>query len=120
MEALFDALDVFTYGAAIIGGLLAVLWIYNSTIKERRGILRRARKVRDPALVRLVNQGAFLQRLGFSVAAVVTGIGILWFARGYYNKYHVNISAAYVIVAGVLITLGTVGALVLYISRRKE
>lgn len=120
MEALFDALDVFTYGAAIIGGLLAVLWIYNSTIKERRGILRRARRVRDPALERLINQGAFLQRLGFSVAAVVTGIGILWFARGYHNKYHVDISSAYVILAGVLITLGTIGALVSYIFRRKE
>jgi hypothetical protein len=120
MGALFDSLDVFTYGAAIIGGLLAVLWIYNSTIKERRGILRRARSVRDPALERLINQGAFLQRLGFSVAAVVTGIGILWFARGYHNKYHVDISSAYVILAGVLITLGTIGALVSYIFRRKE
>lgn len=113
-------MDVFTYGAAIIGGLLAVLWIYNSTIKERRAILRRARRIRDPALERLINQGAFLQRLGFSVAAVVTGIGILWFARGYHNKYHVDISSAYVILAGVLITLGTIGALVSYIFRRKE
>jgi len=113
-------LDVFTYGAAIVGGLLAVLWIYNSTIKERRGILRRARKIRDPALERLVNQGAFLQRLGFSAAAVATGIAILWFARGYHNKYHVNISSAYLILAGVLITLGTIGALVSYIFRRKE
>ncbi len=120
MEALFEALDVFTYGAAIVGGLLAVLWIYNSTIKERRGILRRARRVRDPALERYVNQGALLQRLGFSIAAVVTGIAILWFARGYYNKYHVNISSAYVILAGVLITLGTLSALGSYIFRRKE
>lgn len=120
MEALFQALDVFTYGAAIIGGLLAILWIYNSTIKEQRGILRRARRTRDPAVERLVNQGAFLQRLGFSVAAVATGIAILWFARGYYNKYHVNVSSAYIVLAAVLITLGIIGLLVSYKFRREE
>jgi hypothetical protein len=120
MEALFQVLDIFTYGAAIIGGLLAILWIYNSTIKERRGILRRARRIRDPAVERLVNQGAFLQRLCFSAAAAATGIAILWFARGYYDKYHVNISSAYIVLAAVLITLGTTGFLVSYIIRRKE
>jgi hypothetical protein len=120
MEALFEALDVFTYGVAIIGGLLAVLWIYNSTIKERRGVLRRARRIRDPALARQINQGTFLQRLGFGAAAVATGIAILWFARGYYNKYNVHISPAYVVVAFVLIALGALGVLLSYIFRPKE
>ena len=120
MESLFDVLDIFTYGAAIIGGLLAILWIYNSTIKERRGVLRRAGGVRDPAFERVVKQGAFLQRLGFSVAAVATGLAILLFARGYYNKYHVDISPAYIVLAVVLITLGALGALASFIFRRKE
>ena len=82
--------------------------------------MRRARRIRDPAFERLVNQGAFLQRLAFSAAAVATGIAVLWFARGYYNKYHVNISSAYVILAAVLITSGTIGILVSYIFRLKE
>jgi hypothetical protein len=120
MESLFEVLDIFTYGAAIIGGLLAILWIYNSTIKERRGVLRRARGVRNPAFERLVNQGAFLQRLGFSAAAVVTGLAILLFARGYYNKYNVDISPAYIVLAGVLITLGVLAVLASFIFRRKE
>jgi hypothetical protein len=120
MEALFEALDVFTYGVAIIGGILAVLWIYNSTIKERRGVLRRARSIRDPALARQIHRGVFLQRLGFGAAAATTGIAILWFARAYYNKYHVNISPAYVVVAVVLIALGALGVLLSYLFRPKE
>ncbi len=120
MAALFEALDVFTYGAAIIGGLLAILWIYNSTIKERRGVLRRARRIRDPALARQINQGAFLQRLGFSAAAVATGIATLWFARGYYNKYQVHIAPSYIVVAFALIALGALGFLLSYIFRPKE
>jgi len=120
VEALFEALDIFTYGAAIIGGLLAVLWIYNSTIKERRSILRRAGKTRDPALRRLVDQGIFLQRVSFSAAAFATGVGILWFARGYHHKYNVNIASAYVVLGGVLIGLGILGALLSYLFRHKE
>ena len=120
MGNLFDVLDIFTYGVAIIGGLLAILYIYNSTIKERRGILRRARRAHDPALQRRVNTGILLQRLGFSAAAVVTGIGILWFGRGYYGKYHVHISSAYYILAAALIAAGALAALLFYIFREKE
>lgn len=120
MENLFDVLDIFTYGVAIIGGLLAILYIYNSTIKERRGILRRARRVHDPVLERRVNKGILLQRLGFSAAAVATGIAILWFGRGYYEKYHVHISSAYYVVAAVLIAAGALAASLFYIFREKE
>jgi len=120
VEALFEALDLFIYGAAVIGGLLAILWIYNSTIKERRGILRRAGKAGDPALRRLLKQGILLQRLGFSAAAAATGMAILWFARGYYQKYDVNIAPAYIVLAMVLIALGTAGALLSYLFRDKE
>ena len=120
MEALFRALDVFTYAAAVIGCILAVLWIYNSTIKERRGVLRRAGRTSDPALKRIVNQGVFLQRVGFSAAAFATGVAILWFARGYYQKYHVNIASGYLVLAGVLMGLGIIGALLSYLFRHKE
>jgi hypothetical protein len=121
MENLFDVLDIFTYGVAIIGGLLAILYIYNSTIKERRGILRKARGARrDPVLERRVNTGVLLQRLGFSAAAVATGVAILWFGRGYYEKYHVHISSAYYVVAAVLIAAGALAALLFYIFREKE
>lgn len=120
MENLFDVLDIFTYGVAILGGLLAILWIYNSTIKERRGILRRARRTRDRALKRTVNRGILLQRLGFSVAAVATGIAILWFGRGYYGKYHVHIASAYFVVAVVLIAAGALAGLLFYLFREKE
>jgi hypothetical protein len=120
MEELFEALDYFTYGIAIVGGLLAILWIYNSTIKERRGVERRAARVRNPAFERLVTKGALLQRLGFSAAAVATGVAILWFARGYYNKYHVNVATAYFYVAAVLIGLGTIGVILCMLFRNKE
>lgn len=120
MEDLFKALNVFTYGLAIIGSLLALFWIYNSTIKERRGVLRRAGKTADPALKRIVNQGVLIQRFGFSAAAFATGVAILWFARGYYQKYHVNVAAAYLVLAGVLIGLGIIGALLSYLFRPKE
>jgi len=120
MENLFDVLDIFTYGVAIVGGLLAILYIYNSTIKERRGILRRARRVRDPVLERRVNRGILLQRLGFSAAAFATGLAILWFGRGYYGKYHVHIASAYYVVAAVLIAAGSLAALLFYIFREKE
>ncbi|HUU57559.1 MAG TPA: hypothetical protein VMW93_09465 [bacterium] len=120
MENLFDVLDIFTYGVAILGGLLAILWIYNSTIKERRGILRRARRTHDRALKRTVNTGILLQRLGFSAAAVATGIAILWFGRGYYGKYHVHIASAYFVVAVVLIAAGALAGLLFYLFREKE
>jgi len=120
MENLFDALDIFTYGVAIIGGLLAILWIYNSTIKERRGILRRARRAHDRALERQVNRGVLLQRFGFSAAAVATGIAILCFGRSYFGKYHVAISSAYYVVAVVLIAVGALAALLFYLFREKE
>jgi hypothetical protein len=119
MENMFDALDIFTYGVAIIGGLLAILWIYNSTIKERRGILRRARKMHDPALARQVNAGILLQRLGFSGAAVATGLAILWFGRGYYGKYHVHIASAYYVVAFALLITGALAAVLSYLLRDK-
>jgi hypothetical protein len=120
VEALFEALDLFIYAAAVVGGLLAILWIYNSTIKERRGILRRASKAGDPALGRFVKKGILLQRLGFSAAAVATGIVILLFARGYYQKYDVNIAPAYIVLAMALVALGSAGALLSYLFRDKE
>ncbi len=117
---MFEALDLFIYGAAVVGGLLAILWIYNSTIRERRGILRRASKAGDPALGRFVKKGILLQRLGFSAAAVATGIAILWFARGYYQKYDVNVAPAYIVLAIALVALGSAGALLSYLFRDKE
>lgn len=116
---MFRALDVFTYAAAVIGCILAVLWIYNSTIKERRGVLKRARGTGDPALKRVVNQGVFLQRVGFSAAAFVTGVAILGFASLYYQKYHVDIASGYLVLAGVLMALGTIGAVLSYLFRHK-
>ena len=71
---------------------------------------------RLPALLEIV----LLQRLGFSAAAVATGIAILWFGRGYYEKYHVHISSAYYVVAAVLIAAGALAALLFYIFREKE
>jgi hypothetical protein len=120
MASLFDALSVFTYGVAILGGLLALLWIYNSTVKERRGILRRARRARDRAWERQINLGTLFQRLGFSAAAVATGVAILWFARGYYDKYHVHITRAYIVAAFILITAGTLAGILSYVFRDKE
>jgi hypothetical protein len=118
-ENLFEALDVFTYAVMVLGGLLAILWIYNSTIKERRGVLRRARRAGNPAVERIVDRGIFFQRLGFGAATAATGLAILWFARGYYDKYHVNIAPAYFVAAAVLVGLGLVGMVLAYLFRPK-
>ncbi len=120
MEQLFGILDALVYGAAVIGGLLAVLWIYNSTVKERRDLIRRAGKSRDPALRRTLTQGLFYHRMSFSVAAAATSLAILWFARAYRARHGADVAPAYIIFAIVLAVGGVAGAALALWGRRKE
>ncbi len=117
---LFNAVDILTYGLAAVGGALAVLWIYNSTVKERREMVRRARRYHNPALSRHLRRGAFYQRLGFCAAAVLTGLAILWFASRYHNRYGVNIASGYFVLAVVLTASGLIGATLSFLWRKKE
>lgn len=120
MEALFQVLDLFTYGAAVFGGLLAVLWIYNSTLKEQRELIRRAGKKGDPTLRDILERGAFVQRLGFCAAAVATAAAVFWFARTYHAKYGVDVSPAYIAAAVILALVGVLGTALILWGRRKE
>ena len=119
MEALFRALDVFVYAVGIIGGAAAIYWIYNSTNKERRALLRHKGPGGNPAFARVIRQGILVQRLAFAAAAVVTSGGILWFALAYHRKFHALISPAYFVVAGALAAAGVATAVVSWVKWRQ-
>jgi hypothetical protein len=120
VDALFEALDVFSYGVAVVGGALAILWIYNSTLKERRGGLRKKHLQPDPVLARQLKLGVLFQRLGFCAAALTTAAAILWFARAYYGKYGVNVAGGYLLLAFVFAAAGVAGFLLTLIAHNKE
>ena len=116
---MFRALVVFVYAAAVIGGLTAVYWIYNSTNKERRALLRQKGPGGNPAFARVIRQGILAQRLAFAAAAVATSAGILWFALAYHRKFYAWISPAYLFLAGVLAAAGVGTAVVSWVKWRQ-
>ncbi len=120
MEALFQTLDYLAVGAAAVGGALAALWIYNSTLKERRELIRRFGKRPDGVVRRELERGAFFHKLTFCAAAAATAGAILWFAYAYRRRYGADIAPAYITCAALLAAVGILTAVVLVMRRRKE
>lgn len=120
MEELYGILDVFVVVAAVIGGGVAIFWIYNSTNKERRALLKKVSPGRDPAYARQLRFGIFIQRIAFAAAALVTGAGILAFSFAYAGKRGHHIAPAYLVAAGVFALVGIIIGLLAYTNWRKD
>lgn len=112
-------LDYAAYGAAAVGGVAAVWWIYNSMVRGRREYLRLAARTQDPVLLTRVKQGIFLQRASFGVAAVATSVAILAFAHAYYNKHGYHIATPYFALAVILMAGGSLTIVVAFLRRHR-
>lgn len=119
MLDIFSFLNYITFAAAVIGGFLAVLWIYNSTLKERREIMRRHARLDGRYVARALERTALWQRLCFSVAALGTAAAIFTFAWVYRRRHGVDISPAYFGLASALGLAGVAG-IVAFAWRRKK
>jgi len=116
---MLDGLDYLLLGAALIGGLLMVLWVYNSTNKERRQMLRANRGIDQKDIREILDKGEFWQKIIFAIAFAVTGIVILIFALVYYIENQVSIAGLYYYAAGAFIFLGTATIIYTIVSSRR-
>jgi uncharacterized membrane protein YedE/YeeE len=116
---MFQVFDVIFAVAAIVGAVLCVLWVYNSTNKERTRFIRRTKAFRNRGLIEELERGARYQRIAFASAFVGTGVVILVFEYFYWREYGVGIAAGYNYAAAALIFLGAVALLVAFIRRNR-
>lgn len=116
---MLEGLDYLLLGAAIIGGLLMLLWVYNSTNKERRQILRVNREVDQKQMREILDKGEFWQKIIFALAFAVTGVVILVFALVYYIRFDMSVAALYYYAAGAFILLGIATIIFTIISSRR-
>lgn len=117
---MLEGLDYLLMGVAIIGGLLMILWVYNSTNKERRRILHANRDIENQKEIRkILDKGEFWQKIIFALAFVGTGIVILVFALLYYNRYEISINTLYYYSAGAFILLGIGTIIFAIVSSRR-
>ncbi len=116
---MLEGLDYLLLGAAIIGGLLMLLWVYNSTNKERRQMLRANRQVDQKQMREILDRGEFWQKIIFALAFAVTGVGILVFALIYYVRFGMSIASLYYFAAGAFILLGIATVIFTIVSSRR-
>ena len=116
---MLEGLDYLLLGAAIVGGLLMLLWVYNSTYKERRQIQRANREVDQKQIRDIIEKGEFWQKIIFALAFAVTGVIILVFALIYYIRFHISIAALYYYAAGAFVLLGFATIIFTIISSRR-
>ncbi len=116
---MLEGLDYLLLGAALVGGLLMLLWVYNSTNKERRQMLRTNREVDQKQIREILERGEFWQKIIFALAFAVTGVIILVFALVYYVRFDVSIAALYYYAAAAFILLGIATIIFTIISSRR-
>jgi hypothetical protein len=116
---MLDGLDYLLLGAALIGGILMILWVYNSTGKERRQMLRANREMDKKQMHDLLDRGEFWQKIIFALAFAVTGIIILVFALVYYVRFEIAVNALYFYAAAAFILLGIATIIYTIISFRR-
>ncbi|MCP4231122.1 MAG: hypothetical protein GY771_13365 [bacterium] len=116
---MLDGLDYLLLGAALIGGILMILWVYNSTGKERRQMLRANREVNQKTIRNILERGEFWQKIIFALAFAVTGVIILVFALVYYVRFEVAVNALYFYAATAFILLGIATIIYTIISFRR-
>ena len=116
---MLEGLDYLLLGAAIIGGLLMLMWVYNSTNKERRQLLRANREVDQKRMREILDRGEFWQKIIFALAFAVTGVVILVFALVYYIQFNMSIAVLYYYAAGAFILLGLATVIFTIVSFRR-
>lgn len=115
---MFQALNIIFAVVAVAGVVLCILWVYNSTNKERIQFIRRTKAFRSRAIMEELERGARYQRIAFASAFIGTGALIFTFEYFYWRKYGVPISAGYNYAAGALIIIGAVGLLVSSLTKK--
>lgn len=116
---MFDATNIAFAVIAVVGAVLCILWVYNSTNKERLQFLRRARAFRSRAMMDELERGARYQRIAFASAFIGTGSLIFAFEYFYWRKYGVPIASGYNYAAGALIALGALTLVISLLTRNK-
>lgn len=119
LALMFQVFDVIFAVVTVAGAILCVLWVYNSTNKERTRFIRRTKAFRNRALMEELERGARYQRIAFASAFVSTGVVILVFEYFYWRKYGVPIAPGYNYAAAALIVMGTAALAIALIRRNR-
>jgi hypothetical protein len=116
---MFQVFDVIFAVVAVAGAILCILWVYNSTNKERTQFIRRTKAFRNRALMEELERGARYQRIAFASAFVGTGVIILVFEYFYWRKYGVLIAAGYNYATAAFIVLGAAALAIALIRKNR-